>query len=100
MPPDSGIYPPPPRNSVGLAALVLGILGLALSFIPFTGEFVAIPCAVAALITAYIGYDRVDRVDRGIATNRADAVVGGLLGLLALMTAMLINLAVYSGQSS
>ncbi|MDO3645836.1 hypothetical protein [Nocardia mangyaensis] len=84
----------PPRQGVGLAALVLGVLGLALSFVPFLSEFVAIPCAVAAVIASYIGCDR---VERGLATNRKDAVIGGLLGGLALMMTVFINLAVYSG---
>ncbi|MFF2082874.1 hypothetical protein ACFVVM_03830 [Nocardia sp. NPDC058176] len=96
MPLDSGIHPSPPRNGAGLAALILGMLGIALSFVPFLSEVAAIPCAIAALIASYIGCDR---VERGLATNRVDAVVGGVLGGLALMSAVLINLAVYSGQS-
>ncbi|MFB7874523.1 hypothetical protein ACFC06_04670 [Nocardia sp. NPDC056064] len=97
MPPDSGVHPSSPRNGVGLAALVLGVLGLGLSFVPLLSEFLAIPCSIAALIACYVGCDR---VERGLATNRTDAIVGGVLGALALLMALLINLAVYSGQSA
>ncbi|WP_067862741.1 hypothetical protein [Nocardia shimofusensis] len=78
---------PPAGNGVGLAALVLGIFAVAFAFIPFAGEFLSAPAGLAAVTAGFIGWDR---VDRGIATNRADALVGGLLGALALMTALLV----------
>lgn len=81
---------PPSRNGVGLAALVLGIFAVAFTFIPFAGEWFSAPAGLAAVTAGFVGWDR---VDRGIATNRADALVGGLLGAVALMTALLVHLA-------
>ncbi|MET9216185.1 MULTISPECIES: hypothetical protein [unclassified Nocardia] len=86
--------PPPPRNGVGLLALVLGIVAFVLSFIPFAGEFLAAPTAVAAVTAAFFGWDR---IERGEADNRADTLVGGVLGALALGLTLLIYLATQSG---
>ncbi|MFC6013064.1 hypothetical protein [Nocardia lasii] len=84
---------PPPRNGVGLAALILGIVACACSFIPFISEFLAAPCAVAAVVAAFVGWDR---IERGVATNRLDTLVGGILGALALGVIALVYLATHS----
>ncbi|WP_040794936.1 hypothetical protein [Nocardia higoensis] len=81
---------PPARNGVGLAALVLGIFSVAFTFIPFAGELLSAPTGFAAVTAGFIGWDR---ADRGIATNRADALVGGVLGAVAVMMALLVYVA-------
>ncbi|WP_280235196.1 hypothetical protein [Nocardia cyriacigeorgica] len=93
MSPDPDDAAPPPRNGVGLAALVLGIFALAFVFIPFTGEVLTVPAGIAAVTAGFIGWDR---ADRGIASNRGDALVGGVLGAVALMVTLLI----YAATSS
>ncbi|MFD4406898.1 hypothetical protein ACFWPH_29445 [Nocardia sp. NPDC058499] len=80
-------HTPPVRNGAGLAALILGIFAVSFTFIPFAGEFLTAPAGLAAVIAGFIGWDR---ADRGIATNRADALVGGVLGAVALMMALLV----------
>ncbi|MFE3546403.1 hypothetical protein ACFXK0_25865 [Nocardia sp. NPDC059177] len=86
---------PPPRNGAGLTSLVLGIVACALAFIPFAGEILGIPTAVAAVAAAFVGWDR---IERGVATNRTDTVVGGVLGALALTLSLLVYLATH-GES-
>ncbi|MGW6330942.1 hypothetical protein [Nocardia rhamnosiphila] len=78
---------PPARNGAGLTALLLGIFAVAFVFIPFVGEILTAPAGLAAVIAGFVGWDR---VDRGIATNRADALIGGTLGIVALMMTLLI----------
>ncbi|MFQ6226110.1 hypothetical protein [Nocardia sp. NPDC002869] len=39
------------------------------------------------MIAGFIGWDR---VDRGIATNRKDALIGGVLGFIAPMMTLLV----------
>ncbi|MCA2208779.1 MULTISPECIES: hypothetical protein [Nocardia] len=84
---------PPPRNGAGLLSLVLGIFACGFSVIPFASEFLAVPAAVIAVGAAFVGWDR---IERGIATNRADTIAGGILGALALGVATLVYLATHS----
>lgn len=90
------VAPPPPRNGMGLAALILGIVAFTFSFIPFLSEFLAAPSAVAAVAAAFINWDR---IERGRATNRADTLAGGILGALALAMTLLVYLATHSDSS-
>ena len=83
---------PLPRNGAGHAALGLGVAAIAFTFVPIVGEFIAIPAAIAAVVTSFIGFDR---VDQGRATNRGDAVVGGGLGVFALLTMLVMFAAVH-----
>ncbi|MEV0361308.1 hypothetical protein [Nocardia fusca] len=78
---------PPARNGAGLAALLLGIFAVAFAFIPFASEIFTAPAGLAAVIAGFIGWDR---VDRGIATNRTDALIGGVLGVVALLLTLLV----------
>ncbi|MGE2729651.1 hypothetical protein ACQI4F_09235 [Mycolicibacterium vaccae] len=87
---------PYPRNRAGHAALILGVVALAFVFVPVIGEFVSIPAAVGAVVAGFVGFDR---VGRGVATNRRDAVIGGVLGVLVLFMSLLIFAAVHgSGE--
>ena len=71
---------PPHRNGVGLAALVAGFVAVAFAFVPIIGDIVAAPTALCAIVLGLIG---LGRVEDGRATNRGEALVGFVLGLLA-----------------
>ena len=69
-----GGYGAPPvrrRNGMGVAALVLGIVG-----------FLIGPCSILAIIFGRIG---LNRVARGEATNRGVAQAGFVLGIVTLL---------------
>ena|GEM_PF-3572561 len=85
---------PQPRNGLGIAALVLGLVGLLFGLIPLTG-FVAIVLGVIGLVLGLVG---LGRVRKHIATNRVlswfgvgtslAAVVLGIVGLVILSNAV------------
>ena len=83
-----------PRNGAGHIALTVGVAAIALTLLPVVGEFLAIPVALVATIAGFIGFDR---ADRGHATNRGDAVVGGGLGVLSLLVNLAMLAAVHGG---
>lgn len=65
------------RNGAGSAALILGIIALVCAFVPFIGDFVAIPTGVAAVVCGWVG---VGRDEQGHATNGREAMIGAALG--------------------
>lgn len=69
------------RNGAGSAALITGIIAIVCAFVPFIGDFVAIPFGIAAVVCGWIG---VSRVDDEIATNYRESVIGASLGGAAL----------------
>jgi hypothetical protein len=87
---------PSPRNGAGLAALILGVLAIVFIFVPIVGDFIAIPAAIGAVVAGVMGFDR---VDQGRATNRGDAVVGGGLGVVALLMTLIMFAAVHGVTS-
>lgn len=72
-----------PRNGLGIAALVLGIIG-ALLFWTVIGGLVL---GLLALIFGIIGYRR---TRRGEATNGAMSIIGAILGTLAFIASGVI----------
>lgn len=72
--------PPAPRNGLGLAALILGIVALPLCLTGLTAwlaiilGIIAVPLAIAGLA----------RVRRGTATNRAVTIAGLVLGVVGI----------------
>lgn len=89
-PPDGGQYsapggygqnPAPPRNGFGIAALVLGLLALVLSWTIIGG----IVLGLLALIFGLLGRAR---AKRGEATNGGLSVAGIVLGSLGLLIAI------------
>jgi hypothetical protein len=68
--------PPPPQNGFGIAAFVLGLLGLLLSFIPIIG-IIAWPLVLLALVFGAIG---LARANSGRATDRGLAIAGFVWG--------------------
>ncbi|MFD1811961.1 hypothetical protein [Rhodococcus gannanensis] len=83
---------PETRNGAGSTAFIAGIIAAVFAFIPFIGEFVAIPAGLIAVVGGWIG---LDRVDRGVATNRRDALIGAGLGIAALFVVFLVFAATY-----
>jgi hypothetical protein len=79
-PPTPQPYVVKPRNGVGVAALVLGLLGLVLTLLVLPAPLGAL-LGLLALIFGIIG---IGRVGRGEATNRGQAVTGLITGILAL----------------
>lgn len=70
-----------PRNGLGTAALVLGILAVVLSFTVIGG----VVFGILALVFGFIGRGR---VKRGEATNGGSALAGIILGALGLLLAI------------
>lgn len=83
---------PAPKNGLGVAALVLGIVGVIFAVIPVVGLFFAIPLGALALIFGAVG---VARAGKGKATNKGVSVAGLILGLLTFGVAILMSVAVY-----
>ncbi len=75
---------PVPRNGLGVAAMVLGIVGAVLSLAVFLFWLSWLP-ALLALVFGVIGlgYAR-----RGVATNRAMALAGVILGISGLLVSV------------
>jgi hypothetical protein len=72
----------PARNGLGIAALVLGILGLLTSWLVIG--------AVPGLIAIVLGAIGLGRVKRGEANNRGMAITGIVLGVLSLIVAAVV----------
>jgi len=79
-----------PRNGLGIAALVVGILALLLAVFFFP---LGLLLGVVAIILGIVG---MRRVSRGQATNRGMAISGVVLGVLALLVAAALALFVAS----
>lgn len=71
---------PAPRNGLGIAALVVGIVALALAWIPLVG--------FVGLVAVVLGIIALSRVRRGLATNRGVSITGVVLGAVAVVAAI------------
>ena len=85
-PPGYGGPSGPARNGMGVAALVLGILGLLTSWLLVGGLLGAL-----AVIFGFVGRGR---AKRGEATNGGAALAGVILGILAVLGAIAIVAAI------
>ena len=74
-------YAPVPRNGMGTAALIIGILALLFSWLVFPGVILGI----LAIILGIVGRGR---VKRGEATNGGVAISGVVLGVLGLIAGL------------
>jgi hypothetical protein len=81
--PYSGFTPPPtgPRNGLGIAALVIAIIGLVLCWTVVGG-------VILGLSAVIIGFVAQGRVKRGQATNGGVAIAGIVLGFLAIIVSL------------
>lgn len=66
----------------GAHALVLGLLALACALIPVIGDLVAMPVAIIAIVCGVIG---VGHYDAGRTPRLLPALVGAVLGAIALL---------------
>ncbi len=80
---------PPPKNGIGIAAMVVGIVALFLFWIPFLGVIVAI----VGLVLGIVG---IRKASRGEATNKGMAIAGVATGGLALVGSLLITIFVFA----
>lgn len=88
----SGAPPAQPRNGLGVAALVLGILAIVTCFTAVGGVLLG----VLAVIFGVVG---VRRAGRGAATNRGVALAGTITGALGLILgAVFVVLFVVAGN--
>ncbi|HEX2144252.1 MAG TPA: hypothetical protein VHG10_07085 [Glycomyces sp.] len=74
------------RNGLGTAALVCGIIAIAVSLVPVINWFTW-PLGVLAIVFGAIGWNR---ANKGAATNRTIAITGLVLGVLSFFTFCLI----------
>jgi len=75
----------PPRNGLGTAGFVLGLIGLVFAPIPLVGV-IAWPLAVLGLILSAVG---VARARSGKATNKGLSIAGVVVSLLGLVVCVL-----------
>lgn len=75
--PQGGAPTTPPRNGIGIAALVLGILAV-LTFWLFIG-------GLFGLLAIVLGAIGISRVSKGVATNRGVSISGLVLGILGVL---------------
>lgn len=90
-----GAGPLPPKNGLGIAALVLGILAI-LAAVTLIGAVVGIPLGLVALILGIVG---VRRVGKGVATNKGVAIAGIVTGLLGLIASIAVAVALAAGAT-
>lgn len=74
------------RNGLGIAALVLGIVALAFSFIPIV-NYGSVVMGVVGFVLAIVG---LVRVKRGGANNPVVTVIGGLLSVIAVVVSFVV----------
>ncbi|MCH7229485.1 DUF4190 domain-containing protein [Glycomyces sp. L485] len=86
----------PPRNGLGTAGLVCGIVAVPLSFIPVV-NFFTWPLGVLAVVFGAVGWSR---ANRGEATNRGQAITGLVLGIASFFTICLIYVLIGAGSST
>jgi hypothetical protein len=77
--------PPVPRNGLGTAGFVVGLIGLVFSPIPIIGV-VAWPLVILGLIFSLVGFSR---ARKGQATNKGLAVAGIVLSAIGLVICIL-----------
>jgi uncharacterized protein DUF4190 len=90
--PYTGFTPPPvgPKNGLGIAALIVAIIGLVFCWTVFGG-------IVLGLVALIIGFVARGRVKRGEATNGGVAIAGIVLGILAILLG-LVFIPIYYGM--
>jgi hypothetical protein len=81
--PYSGYAPPPvaPKNGLGIAALVVAIIGLVFCWTVVGG-------VILGVVAVIIGFVARGRVKRGQATNGGVAIAGIVLGFLAIIVSL------------
>ncbi|WP_407444333.1 hypothetical protein [Rhodococcus sp. (in: high G+C Gram-positive bacteria)] len=81
------------RNGLGNTALIAGIVAALTAFVPIVGDFVSIPAGLLAVVCGWIG---LVRIEKGLATNYVETVVGTVLGTGALFVVFIVFAATHS----
>jgi hypothetical protein len=91
--PWSGYPPQPagPRNGLGTAGLVLGIVACALAWIPLAAFWIW-PVPVLAIVFGAIGHNR---ANHGEATNKQSAMWGWILGIGSMVLSVVVTVVLY-----
>jgi hypothetical protein len=76
---------PEPKNGLGLAALIMAIVGLASCVIPLVGPFVGGPLSIVSLILGLVGWSR---ARKGVATNKKTAIWATFLAVACFIFAI------------
>lgn len=74
-----------PKNGLGVAGMVLGIIGLVFSFIPVVG-LIAWPLSIVGVVLSGVG---VNYVRTGRADNKGVAIAGLVTSVIALVMCVL-----------
>lgn len=88
--------PPPataPRNGYGTAALVLGIVGVLLCWVPVFGP-------ILGALGVLLGVLGLMRTTRGEATNRGSATAGVVLGAVTALVGVIVTAATFAAVSN
>jgi hypothetical protein len=93
---DGPLYGQQPRNGLGKAALVCGIIAVVLSFVPGLNAF-SWPLGVLAIVFGAIGWSR---ANKGQATNKSIAITGLVLGIVSFFTFCLIYVIIGAGSAT
>lgn len=75
-----------PKNGFGIAALVLGIVGIVLGLIPAVGIFFAIVLGLVGIVLGVLGFLR---ANKGVATNKVMAIIGTVLSVIAIFVGII-----------
>jgi uncharacterized membrane protein len=84
--------PAAPRNGLGTAALVLGIIGLLVGWVPIIGTAIGIILGIIAIVLGVVGRGR---AKRGEASNGGVALGGLILGIFAIVIAIVAFVLLY-----
>jgi hypothetical protein len=89
--PGYSAQPTGPRNGLGTAGLVLGIVGVVIAFVPFAVFFIW-PVPVLAIIFGVMGHNR---ANHGEATNKTVAIWGWALGAASAIIVPIVSLVIF-----
>jgi hypothetical protein len=97
-------HPHAETNIPALAAVFLGPLSILLIFLSTGGFFIALPCAIAAIVLGTIGIRNADRRDAGhrplARIGRFTGIVGTILSILAVIVFIVVATALHATESS
>ena len=88
--PQPQLQPQAPKNGLGNASFVLGIIAAVFSCIPIAGLIVGLPCALVGL---GVGLGGVHRIFKNQSTNKVLTWIGVGLSLLAIVLAIIVEVA-------
>jgi hypothetical protein len=76
---------PEPKNGLGLAALIMAIVGVVSCVIPLLGPFVGGPLSIVSFILGLVGWSR---ARKGTATNKKTAIWATFLAVACFVFAI------------